>query len=502
MQLNGSDTKPQNPLTVSIDENCKYLRSIYQQCSDVIFRPFLLFGKIHGMIIYIEGLSDQKGIDEHVLSPLMKNSLEEPLHLFDYLHQNLPVSNMTTVNLIPDCIESISTGNPILLIDGHDQALSLGLAQWKQRSIEEPQAEKGVRGPREGFVESLQVNTSLIRRIIKTPALKIQSIKVGKYTKTSIVIAYIEGVADKTVIEEVTTRINRINIDGILESEYIEELIEDNPYSPFPQILSTERPDITCSSLLEGRVAILTEGTPFTLIAPVTIFSLLQSQEDYYQRFLISTMIRWLRYIAFVASFVVPALYVAILTFHQEMIPEVLLLSIASSREGIPFPAFVEVLMMEIVFEVLREAGIRLPMQVGAAISIVGALVIGQAAVDAGFVSAPMLIIVALTGISSFMIPRYFLGLAVRIIRFPMIFLASALGLVGIMLGIIAIVIHLCTLRSLGEPYLTPVAPFKRDELRDALWRSPLWMMDTRPNFTQDSNYERQSDRLQPKPTK
>jgi len=240
----------------------------------------------------------------------------------------------------------------------------------------------------------------------------------------------------------------------------------------------------------------------FSLIAPISFFSLLQSHEDYYQRFMIGTIIRWLRYLFLGVSLLFPSLYVAILTFHHEMVPAQLLLSMAASREAVPFPAIVEALLMEIAFEALREAGIRLPKQIGSAVSIVGALVIGQAAVQAGLVSAPMVIVVAITGISSFMIPRYAAGIAIRMLRFPIMLLASTLGLLGVMLAIISIVIHLCTLRSFGVPYLAPLAPLKVRELKDVLWRSPLWMMDTRPHLTGESNLYRQSRGQAPSPKK
>jgi len=414
----------------------------------------------------------------------------------------VPVSNVKRVNMLADCIESISSGNPILLYEGENDGFSLGLAKWEKRGIEEPSAEAGIRGPREGFNESLQISTSQLRRIIKTPALKMQSMKIGDYTGTRVILAYIDGLAEKTLINELTNRLNRIKIDGILESNYIEEMIEDNPYSPFPQILSTERPDTACANLLEGRAVILVEGTPFCLIAPISFFSMIQSHEDYYQRFMVSTFIRLLRYVFLGISLLLPSLYVAILSFHQEMVPGTLLLSISASREAVPFPAVVEALLMEITFEALREAGVRLPKQIGAAVSIVGALVIGQAAVQAGLVSAPMVIVVAITGIASFMIPRYFAGIAIRLLRFPMMLLSATLGLLGIMMGIIAIVIHLCSLRSFGEPYLAPIAPLKRKELKDVLWRSPWWMMDTRPHFTGEFDLYRQSARQKPNPQK
>ncbi len=497
-------SKPEAALYENFEQNIETLRSIYRQCSDVVFRSFFLFGKKKAMIIYIEGLSDIKGIEEYVLSPLMQEAAfdagVDPLN--ELIEKNLPVSKVKRSGMLADCIESISSGNPILLCDGENEAFSLGLAKWEKRGIEEPTAEAGIRGPREGFNESLQVSTSQLRRIIKSPALKMKSMKIGNYTKTKVILAYIDGLADKNLIEEVTNRLKRIQIDGILESNYIEEMIEDNPFSPFPQILSTERPDTACAHLLEGRAVILVEGTPFCLIVPVSFFSLIQSHEDYYQRYVASTVIRWMRYVFLAISLLLPSLYVAILSFHQEMVPGSLLVSIASSREAVPFPAVIEALIMEISFEALREAGVRLPKQVGAAVSIVGALVIGQAAVQAGLVSAPMVIIVAITGIASFMIPRYFAGMAIRMLRFPMMLLSATLGLLGIMLGIIAIVIHLCALRSFGEPYLAPIAPLKREELKDVLWRSPWWMMDTRPHFRGESNLNRQAAWQAPDPKK
>ncbi|HWO96476.1 MAG TPA: spore germination protein [Bacillus sp. (in: firmicutes)] len=500
LQNDQQDVKQYDFLYDNFDQNIETFRAIYNQCSDVIFRSFLIFGKTRASIIYIEGLSDIEGIEEYVLSPLMKDTANESQPLHEFLENKMPVSKVKRVCTLADCIESISSGNPILLYEGESNGFSLGLAKWEKRAIEEPTAEVGIRGPREGFSESLEVSTSQLRRIIKSPALKIQSMKIGSYTQTTVALVYIEGIADKTLIEEITNRLKRIEIDGILESEYIEEMIEDNPYSPFPQILSTERPDITCANLLEGRAVILVEGTPFSLIAPISFFSLIQSHEDYYQRFMVSTFIRWLRYGFLGISLLLPSLYVAVQTFHQEMVPSALLLSMAASREAVPFPAVIEALIMEISFEALREAGVRLPKQIGAAVSIVGALVIGQAAVQAGLVSAPMVIVVAITGIASFMIPRYITGIAIRMLRFPMMLLAGTLGLLGIVMGIIAIAIHLCSLRSFGVPYLTPLAPLKVRELKDVLWRSPLWMMDTRPHLTGEFNTYRESSKQAPNP--
>ncbi len=492
--------KSQETLYKNFNQNVELFRSIYNHCSDVIFRSFLLFGKIKAMIIYIEGLSDTEGLDKEVLAPLMKEENNSQQSIKELLDKEISVSKGKKIDLIADCIESISNGDPILLIEGESTAYSLGLTKFEKRSIEEPQAEKVIRGPREGFIESLQVNTSMLRRIIKSPALKLKSIKIGEYTKTSVALAYIEGIAEPELIKEVENRLQRIEVDGILESDYIEEMIEDNPYSPFPQIMSTERPDVVSAQLLEGRAAILTDGTPFVLIAPVSIFSLLQAPDDYYERYIIGTIIRWLRYAFVFIALTLPSFYVAVTTFHQEMIPDPLLQSLAAARENVPFPALVEVILMELMLEALREAGVRLPNQIGAAVSIVGALVIGQAAVQAGLVSAPMVIVVATTGIASFLTPRYIIGYSIRFLRFPIIILAGTLGLLGIMLGLIAIIIHLCTLRSFGEPYLSPLAPLSKRGLKDVLWRSPFWMMDKRPHFNKEMNMQRQASNQKPGP--
>lgn len=304
---------------------------------------------------------------------------------------------------------------------------------------------------------------------------------VGELTRTEVAVAYLEQIANADVVQEIRSRIQRIQIDGVLESGYIEQLIEERSFSPFPQYLVTERPDYIVSALLEGRVAILTDGTPFVISGPMTFWGFLQAGEDYYDRVLFANMIRFIRLILLMAALLLPSIYVALTTFHQQMIPTKLLLSIAAAREGVPFPALVEALLMEGTFEALREAGVRLPKQIGQAVSIVGGLVVGQAAVQAGIVSAPMVIVVSLTGIASFTIPRYNFSFAFRILRFPMILLAGMFGLYGITAGLLCILIHLAGLSSLGVPYLFPVSPVTFQGLKDAIFRAPLWTMYFRP---------------------
>ncbi|CAN7592075.1 spore germination protein [Paenibacillus sp. LjRoot56] len=488
-KVNGEGTL----LSLGLGHNLKILQTMYENCPYVVFHKFLISGKINAVLIYIEGLSDKNMIDEYVLAPLTDSTSVGQENIETLLQKKISLSNQKKIKSIDEVVEQIFEGSPVLLIDNESQGIALNLAKWEKRSIEEPMAEPIIRGSREGFTETLSVNMSLLLRRIKTPLFKMNQIKVGRYTKTKIIVAYIDGLADPTLVREVMNRLERIELDGVLESAYIEEMIEDNPYSPFPQILTTERPDSVAANLLEGRVTILVDGTPFAIVAPTTLFSLLQSPEDYYQSFMFVTMLRWLRYIFVGIALLAPSAYVAVLTYHQEMVPTTLLLSISKSREEIPLPAFFEALLMEVTFEALREAGIRLPKQVGAAVSIVGALVIGQAATAAGLVSSPMVMIVAITGIASFMIPHYNVGISLRMLRFPMMILAGMMGFLGLILGVITMVIHLCTLRSFGVPYLSPLSPMEARDMKDVFIRAPWWKLNTRPHLKGAWNKYRQS---------
>lgn len=499
-ELPGKNQQTETLLSGYVNENLQIIQSIYADCSDVIFHDFLIGNKTKAVLIYIDGLTNVEEVDQHVLAPLQQNFTLE--HTLPNIRKKIAVSSIKHVRTVADVIEEISSGNPVLLMNQENQGLSIGLSRWEKRGIEEPVAESVLRGPREGFIETLRTNTSLLRRKLKSPNLKIKSMNIGTYTRTPIAIAYIEGIADPALIEEMTSRLQRIEIDGVLADAYIEELIEDDPYSPFPQLLSTERPDVASAYLLEGHVVVLVDGTPSVLIAPVTFISFMQSPADYYERYFVGTAIRWLRFLFFAISLLAPSLYVAVLTFHQEMIPTSLLLTVAKSREQVPFPALVEALLMETMFEALREAGARLPKQIGSAVSIVGALVIGQASIASGIASAPMVMVVAITGIASFMVPRFTVGISVRLLRFPMMFLAGFLGFLGLILGIIMILIHLLNLRSFGVPYTSPLAPMKGRDMKDVLIRAPYWALNTRPGLSGESNKYRQAPGQQPGPTK
>lgn len=472
------------PLYRDVSANEAVLRAVFHNCTDVVFRTVWVDDVHRLLLVYIDGVVDQKRLEDEILRPLIYEFV--PAYpLMTSLHhairaQLLPIAQTSTVSSIHEVVDNIVKCNSVILSDGEDVALVLGNKSWTGRGVEEPAAETVVRGPREGFTETLRVNTSLIRRRIRNPKLKMEALVLGTVTYTDVVIAYIEGVAREDILNELRTRLGRIEIDSVLESGYVEGMIQDNPFSPFPQIQNTERPDVVAAALLDGRIAILVDGTPFVLLLPMTFWMSLEASEDYYERFLYANAIRVVRMIFLLMSLFFPSLYVAVTTFHPQMLPTQLLLTFASAREPSPLPAVVEALIMEFTFEGLREAGVRLPRAVGSAISIVGALVIGQAAVQAGIVSAPIVIVVASTGIASFAIPRYSFSIPFRMLRFPLLILAGTLGFYGIAVGLIAIMIHVVSLRSFGVPYFSPIAPFNARSAKNLVVRPPIWTMHRR----------------------
>ncbi|MHB8918628.1 MAG: spore germination protein [Desulfocucumaceae bacterium] len=504
-QFSKEDLK-KTPISASLDKNLDMLKNILSHNNDVIFRRFRLGmgNQAEAAVVYIDGMIHKVIVNNDLIKPLMLESRMAGINppgknLLDVVKNFIiSVSDLKEARSMDKVVAGVLYGDVALLIDGLDTALVMDIKGWNSRAVEEPQSEVLVRGPREGFTETLRVNTTLIRRRLRSPNLVFEDLNIGRVSQTGVIMAYIRGIVHPDMVAEVRSRLQRIDIDGILESGYLEEFIEDSPYSPFPQVVHTERPDRVSASLLEGRVAILTDGTPMALIVPSEFMSFMQSPEDYYERYVLGTAIRWLRYISFAVSLLLPSLYIAITTFHQEMIPTRLLISLAAAREGVPFPAFVEALIMEFTFEALREAGIRLPRAVGQAVSIVGALVIGQAAVQAGVVSPMMVIVVAITGIASFVNPAFNMAITMRVLRFPMMVLAATLGLFGVMVGVLAILIHLSGLRSFGVPYLASLAPFHPGDMKDVAVRAPWWAMDRRPAEAGSLNPRRQAPGMKP----
>lgn len=494
-------------LSLDLTSNIEMIKKIMGSAGDIVIREFTIVSdiKIKAAVILIKGLAERELINEQIIGQLMSNNrfsgAEDNIEVFQRIKEygipNIYVSEEFDAN---NMINELISGNTILLLDKIDKALIVGSSGWKDRAVSEPTSENSVRGAKDSFTENIENNTALIRRRIKSPDLRMEAFKMGTKTKTTVLAVYLKGIAKEDIINEVRNRLKRIKIDAILDSGYIEELIEDTPLSPFPQIEHSERPDKVSAALLEGRVAILVDTTPYVLIVPTIFFQFIQSADDYYERFPIGTLTRFIRASAYIISVILPAMYIALTSFHQEMIPTTLALSIAASREGVPFPSIGEAFMMEATFEILREAGLRLPKQAGQAVSIVGGLVIGQAAVQAGIVSQAMVIVVALTGISSFAIPAFNASISGRLLRFPLMIMAAVLGLPGILAGLSIIIIHLNSLRSFGVSYMEPFTSAGKYKHKDIMVRSPWWKMNRLPSYIASKGFRRVAHDAKPEP--
>ncbi|MFY2307134.1 spore germination protein [Lysinibacillus fusiformis] len=486
----------------SFEANIFKVKTTLGNSADLLIRIIQIGpeNSINAGLIYTDGMVDtialQNLIDSLInkIRPIDLESCLEADIVTSIRKNSITVGNVEEVIDFDKLITNILSGHAALIIENESKAITVDISKYEKRSVEEPQSSTLIKGPRDGFTETLGTNTSLLRRRIRSSNFWLESKEIGTVTKTKIIIAYIKGIANEEVIREVHQRLDKINIDAILETGYIEELIQDETYTPFPTIYSTERPDAVTGKLLEGRVAILVDGSPFVIVVPSLMVEFFQASEDYYQRADFATLIRLLRFFCFLIALLVPSLYVAILTYHQEMLPTKLLVSMAAQREGVPFPAFFEALIMEITFEILREAGVRMPRAVGQAMSIVGALVLGQAAVQAGIVSNAMVIVVSLTAIANFCFPSINLSASVRIVRFGMMCLGATFGLIGVLFGVILLCIHLCTLRSFGIPYTSPVAPFILADQKDVFFRFPLWSMISRPRLISQNNIIREQN--------
>lgn len=507
-QRDGSKGKPRGQtLSASLAANVAAIKDCLGSSPDVIIRQFLV-GSDKGtkaVIVFIDGLADKALINESILRPLMvytrvtESDSLAPSDIVDFVATSMvTVGEVKRTRVVNDIVDAALSGETGLVIDGSREALIISSRGWETRGVEEPKTEVVIRGPREGFTETLRVNTALLRRKIRSRDLTFEIMKLGERTRTDVCIAYLKGVASDRLIEEIRRRLEGIVTDAILESGYIEEYIEDAPFSPFATVANSERPDTVAAKMLEGRAAILVDGTPIVLTVPMVFMESFQSPEDYYSRPYYSTLVRWLRFLAFAFSTLSPAIYVAFTTFHQELIPTPLLITMAAAREGVPFPAVIEAYVMGIVFEILREAGVRMPRPIGQAVSIVGALVIGESAVTAGLAGAPMVIVVAITAIASFAVPAQAdVGAIMRLI---LTFLAGTMGAFGLGIGLLGFLIHLASLRSFGTPYLSPLAPLTTQDMKDVAVRAPLWTMITRPRTIGWHDPHRQEFSLVPEP--
>lgn len=461
--------------------------------SDIVVRELTIGGNpgVPIAVVYIESLVQADLVNNFIIRSLLDIEFKIDDMVEEENGASLPndrfIQKVFSLGSVKYCedwddmIEKLLLGSTLIMIEGSSKVIQIVTTGGEFRSITESQTESVVRGPKEGFVESMNVNVSLLRRRIHSSELRVETRTVGSKSRTNLAVIYMSGIAEKEIVEEVHRRLDQIQIDAVFDSTYIEELIQDETFTIFPTVYATERPDTSAVRLMEGRVIIIVDGSPFVLIVPTMFAHFFHSAADYSDRFDIAIFLRLLRYVSFLVLLLGPSLYIAMTTYHYQLIPSALLYNLVSQRENVPFPAVVEAIILELIFELLREAGVRMPRVVGQAANIVGGLVLGQAAVQAGIVSPLLTIVIAISGTASFAIPTYSMAIAGRLVRFGFILLAAVFGLYGIVLGLIALLAHMNSLRSFGIPYMTPFSPFVLDQHRDTILRFPFSLMKHHP---------------------
>jgi spore germination protein KA len=457
------------------------LKAIFNDSDDLVIETFKL-NRDTAMIAYIDGLSNKDLIDRDIIAPLKSPDFEGDIaSAIKAIYKERYV--------ISECITDLLNGNVVVFCDNNKGALTVDFRKWDKRAVETPDSETVTRGPKEGFTETIKTNTALIRRKIKNPGLVFENITIGRQTNTQISLAYIKGIVNRDVLEEVKTRLYKIDVDAVLESGNIEQYIEYNTFSPVSGIGITQKPDIAAARMLEGRVAVLCDGTPHVLTIPELFIENLHTSEDYYNRTLQAIIIRTLRVIGLFIGVLLPGLSVAFMTYNPETIPSVFLIHIISSTQKTPLPTAAEAFFLILMFELLKESGTRMPKTVGSAITIVGSLIIGEAAVNAGIVGAPMVIIIALTAVSSFIVPN--LSEFILVYRLIFLFFGAVMGLIGIGAGVVIMLTQLISTESFGIPIL---ASFSKNERKDSILRFPLWSMKFRPGSIAKDNARRMGD--------
>jgi len=486
-------TLPEGPLG-SFDENIKQMKEAFNSCNDVLLRelpPGLVVGGGRTFIAYIESLSPYQAVDRALAT--FHSLIEKPQRIRP--DETTGNAQVLTVETIQDAVAKVLDGWTVCMSDRSASAYAFNTYIPPVRPIDRSETESVMLGPQEAFTESIQSNLGLIRKRLRTPQLKFEFMTIGTYTHTYVAIAYLSGITQQEYIDSIRARLEHVETDGIFDASDLAQRIDDNPVSPFPQYHMTERPERVVSHLLDGKTAVVVDGSPLVLTSPASFIEFFQSSEDYSNRWVSASVIRTLRLVGVLISISLSAVYVAVVTYHYQMIPSDMLITLTESRSRVPFPPVYETLLLEVTIELLREAGARLPTKVGQTIGIVGGIVIGQAAVSAGLTSNILVIAVALSTIASFITPSYIMSTALRAIRFPLIILAGWWGMYGLFLGLLMIMIHFLRLSSLGAPYFSPFAPLRLSDWKDTFLRVPTpWMnyrsTNTRPRETQRQPFE------------
>lgn len=475
------------------------IQKILANSVDVIYQTHYINGRrdIPVFVVFVEGLVNIKILNDDILKPLTQErnlDMRNVSAIIDQmLHGTVYHGSRKLRTSLKDTLSDILSGEVALVFDREKKAITMDIKGYEKRSISEPTTENAMKGSKDSFIEVLRINTSLVRRKIQSPDLRIMETRVGVQTNTSVAVVYMQGLTNEELIQSVMTRLNNIKVDGVLTTGNIEEYIKDQKLTIFPQLLTTERTDKFCHNILEGRVGLIIDGLPVTYIIPGELIMFYQAPEDYAQNFIFSSFIRFIRHMGALITIFLPGFYVSITTFHQEMIPTVLAVSIIRSKAEVPFPTVTSIFIMLIAFEILLEAGLRLPKTIGQALSIIGALVVGQAAVQAKLISPVVVIIIAVTGISGFIIPNQDYANSLRIIRIALVFAASIAGLYGLALCSIVLIYHVNTIENFGVPYFSPMAANEgRDIAKDTIIRLPLKYMKKRPSSLKTTNKKRQ----------
>lgn len=486
------------PLDKSLNINKEIINKVFQNCEDIAYRDIKIHfidDTIKILLINVINLVNPNDIKENIIKPLndfglhnRKEKLKKNELDIETIKEVISTNSVQKTSNFKEVIQGILSGKTFLVLDNSEIGLLLSSENDKTRNIEESTVESVIRGPRDSFIENIDTNIGLIRYRIKSSSLKVKYLTLGSESNTTVSIIYMQNIVNKQFLSEVIKKLKEMKVDGVFESGYIEQYLEESPYSPFPQIQITERPDKVCGNLMEGKIIILVDGSPVALILPISFFQLFQSSEDYFERIPFGNFARFLRFIGFIIATSLPSIYVALISFHQEMLPMNLVVDLSRTRGEIPFPPVIEALLMEITIELLREASGRLPGTVGQTIGIVGAIVIGEAAIQARLASPAMIIVVAITAIGSYILPHYSTSYALRIIRFPIILMAATFGAFGIIIAWTWIVIHLCSLESFGYPYLSPLSPLNDGIKRDAFIRAGFWNLKNRPKTASKKN--------------
>lgn len=494
VRTENTETTENDKVFNNIEQNLSYVKArfTYPINNDIVIREIIMKEGRKAFVVFIDGMVSTDMVDLAVIKTLLEIPYFSDDEIYkaesEIIYKFIAHSQASSTESMDTVFEEVNFGSCVVFVDGFEKAFVIDVRDWGHRSIDKPENEQSIYGPQEAFAEMLRNNTALVRKIIKNEKLIAEGIKIGKKSKTRGVMLYISDIANPNLVKEVRKRLNGINMDYVISIEEVSMMMEEGTYSITTHFLETERPDRVARALTEGRVAFMLNGSPHVLIMPTNIFELTHAVSDDYLRVPYANMARIIRAIAILFSTLLPALYLAITLFHQEIIPTYLLYSISAARENVPFPSLVELLLMDLSFEMIREAGLRMPGPIGSTLGIVGGLILGQAAVSAKIVSPIMIIIIAITGIGSFATADYSLSWSFRVLRLIFIILAATLGFYGIAIGIFVYALVLGAQKSFGTPFLSPIPKIKNRSMINAVFVNPMWKRERRPDFLYTKN--------------